>query len=65
MLMRHSPRGLPSSAVLADSAVVMRVSGSGWWKYQYNVAHSIMAICRLADVAGLKSLLLGLEMEEM
>ena len=36
-----------------------------WWKYQYNVAHSIIAICLVGDVAGLKSTLLGFEMEDM
>ncbi len=40
-------------------------SGSGWWKYQYMVTHSIMAICLVGLAAGLKSLLLGLLMLEM
>lgn len=35
------------------------------WKYHHKVAHSIIAICRVGDVAGLKSVLLGFEMEEM
>ena len=39
--------------------------GADWWKYQYNVIQSIMAMCLVGLVAGLKSLLLGLLMLEM
>ena len=35
-----------------------------WWKYQYSVAQSIIAICRDGEDGGLNSLLLGLEIEE-
>jgi hypothetical protein len=38
MCIFQSPRGRPSSAVRAESAVMSRSSGSGWWKYQYRVA---------------------------
>ena len=36
-----------------------------WWKYHHRVAHSIMAIWRVGELAGLKSLLLGFEIEEI
>ena len=65
MLILHSPFGFPASAVFLDSELVTCSVGSGWWKYQYRVAHSIIAIWRVGDAAGLKSLLLGLEMEDM
>jgi hypothetical protein len=65
MFMRHSPLGLPASAVFFESAFVTCSVGSGWWKYQYSVAHSIIAIWRVGDAAGLNSLLLGFEMDEI
>jgi hypothetical protein len=65
MFMRHSPFGFPASAVFLESAFVTCSVGSGWWKYQYSVAHSIMAIWRVGEAAGLNSLLLGFDMEEM
>lgn len=65
MLMRHSPFGLPGSGVFCESLVARLRLGSGWWKYQYKVAHSIMAIWRVGEEAGLKSLLEGLDMDDM
>lgn len=64
MPMRHSPRGFPESGVALEASVSSVACGSGWWKYQYSVTHSIMAIWRVGLAAGLESLL-GLEMEEM
>ncbi|KAG7152102.1 hypothetical protein HYQ46_012071 [Verticillium longisporum] len=64
-LMRHSPLGLAPSGVCFDASVVRYGWGSGWWKYQYRVTQSIMAICLVGLAAGLKSLLEGFEMEEM
>jgi hypothetical protein len=65
MLMRHSPSGLPASGVSLDSSFVTWRGGSGWWKYQYSVAHNIIASCRVGELAGLKSLLLGSDIDEM
>jgi hypothetical protein len=48
-----------------EAWVVSVVDGAGWWKYQYRVAQSIMAIWRVGLAAGLNSLLEGLEMDEM
>ena len=65
MRMRHSPRGRASGGVPRDSLVSRYGSGSGCWKYQYRVIHIIRAIWREALAGGRKSLLEGLEMEEM
>ena len=61
----HSPLGFPASAVFFDMAFVTCSVGSGWWKYQYNVAHSIIAMCRVGEAAALYSLLLGFDTEEI
>jgi len=65
MLILHSPFGFPASAVFFDIALVTWRFGSGWWKYQYRLAHSIMAIWRVGEAAALNSLLLGFDIEEM
>lgn len=65
IFMRQSPRGFPTSGVLFDAFVTRYGDGSFKWKYQYREAHSIMAICRVGLVGVLKSLLEGLEMEDM
>jgi hypothetical protein len=65
MLILHSPFGLPASAVLFDVGFVIWSVGSGWWKYQYRLAHNIMAIWRVGDAAALYSLLLGFDIEEI
>ena len=48
-----------------EASVCRICEGAGWWKYQYKVTHSIMAICRVGLAAGLKSLLAGVDTEEM
>lgn len=65
MLMRHSPFGRPLVGVKLEAAVSKCRSGSGSWKYHHMVAHSIMAIWRVGDVTGLKSLEGGLTIYEM
>lgn len=50
---------------MLDAAVSTCRSGSGSWKYHHRVAHSIMAIWRVGEVTGLKSLVGGLTIYEM
>jgi hypothetical protein len=65
IFMRHSPLGFPASGVFFDASVVIYGEGSFKWKYQYSDAHSIIAICLVGLVGALKSLLEGLEMEDI
>lgn len=65
ILMRHSSFGLPLSGVNAEASVKTWGFGGSLWKYQHNVAHSIMAICRVGEALLLKSVLAGWDMEDM
>lgn len=65
IFMRHSPFGFPVSGVFFDSSVVKNGAGSFRWKYQYSDAHNIIAICLVGLVGALKSLLEGIEIDDM
>jgi hypothetical protein len=65
MLIFQSPLGLPQGGVSLEASVSRTWEGSGWWKYQYRVTQSIMAIWRVGLAAGLNSLLEGLAIDEM
>lgn len=61
----HSPFGLAPCGVLLEASDISSRLGGGRWKYQFRVAHSIIAICRVGLVGALKSLLEGFDIEEM
>ena len=63
--MRQSAFGFPLSGVFFEASVVTKGEGSVWWKYQYRVAHSIMAICLVGLAGALKSSVLGKDIELM
>lgn len=65
ILMRQSAFGLPLSGVFFEASVVTKGDGSGWWKYQYRVAQSIMATSLVGLAGALKSLEFGKEIELM
>jgi hypothetical protein len=48
-----------------EASVVNVADGGSWWKYQYRVTQSIMAIWRLGLAVGLKSWFEGRDMDEM
>lgn len=51
--MRHSPFGFAAAGVRRDCLVSRNGEGSGCWKYQYSVIHTIKAIWRDALACGL------------
>lgn len=55
ILILHSPFGLPASGVPSEADVTNCGLGSGWWKYQYKVAHNIIAIWRVGLVGARNS----------
>lgn len=65
ILILQSTFGLPASGVSADASVRTDMLGGSLWKYHHSVAHSIRAICLVGDVGPLKSLLDGIDIDEM